>query len=285
MKQFPIPVVALGPGSQTEEMELEYITMPKGMETYHPPILPEPEEVANLTQGKAALHAIVDAVGAWLGGGQPAPIALQGMADEDLALVNQVLGEGEVSARVEGELSMLVQESVFAGIWRCIAKRGEQLVSDSIQVGPVPGMLVDAARDNARPKGPIAIPGELPVGVMNAPSIITELNDHIGRWQPGMPAHVINLTLLPLSPQDVGFLDEQLGAGSVLVLSRGYGNCRVTSTGVPHCWRVVYYNSQDVIILNTVEIVDIPEVACAAREDLADSHERLAEVLQWVEGA
>lgn len=284
MKQFPIPVVALGPGSQTEEVELEYITMPKGMETYHPPILPEPEDVANLTQGKASLHAIVDAVGVWLDGGQPAPIELKGMAAEDLALVNQVLGEGEVSARVEGEVSVLVQESVFAGVWRCIAKRGEQLVSDSIQVGPVPGVLVDAARENARPKGPIAIPAELPVEVMNAPSIITELNDHIGRWQDGMPAHVINLTLLPLSPQDIGFLDEQLGAGSVLVLSRGYGNCRVTSTGVRNCWRVVYYNSQDAIILNTIEIVDIPEVACAAREDLADSHERLAEVLQWVEG-
>lgn len=132
-------------------------------------------------------------------------------------------------------MSVLVQESVFAGIWRCIAKRGEQLVSDSIQVGPVPGVLVDAARENARPKGPIAIPAGLPVEVMNAPSIITELNDHIGRWQAGMPAHVINLTLLPLSPQDIGFLDAQLGAGSVLVLSRGYGNCRVTSTGVRNC--------------------------------------------------
>lgn len=284
MKAFPIPVVALGPGSQTEEVELEYITMPKGMETYHPPVLPEPEDVASLTQGKTTLHAIVDAVGTWLGGRQPAPIELQGMTAGDLALVNQVLGEGEVSARVEGEVSVLVQESVFAGVWRCIARRGEQVVSDTIEVGPVPGVLVDAARGNARPKGPIALPGELPMGVMNAPAIITELNDQIGRWQAGMPAHVVNLTLLPLSPQDVGFLDAQLGTGSVLVLSRGYGNCRVTSTGVQNCWRVVYYNSQDAIILNTVEIVDIPEVACAAREDLADSHERLTEVLQWVEG-
>jgi hydrogenase-1 operon protein HyaF len=54
---------------------------------------------------------------------------------------------------------------------------------------------------------------------------------------------------------------------------------------MPHCWRVVYYNSQDVVILNTVEIGDLPEVAQAAREDLEDSHERLAEVLQWLESA
>ena len=137
MKQFPIPVVALGPGSQTEEVELEYITMPKGMDTYRPPVLPEPEEVVGLAAGKAALHAILDAVGTWLADGAPAPVDLGGLNAADLALVNQVLGEGEVSARVEGELAVLVQESVFAGVWRCIVRRGEQLVSDTIQVGPV----------------------------------------------------------------------------------------------------------------------------------------------------
>ena len=39
------------------------------------------------------------------------------------------------------------------------------------------------------------------------------------------------------------------------------------------------------MILNSVEVCAIPEVACAAREDLEDSAERLAEVLQWVSQA
>jgi hydrogenase-1 operon protein HyaF len=73
-----------------------------------------------------------------------------------------------------------------------------------------------------------------------------------------------------------------LGTGRVLILSRGYGNCRITSTRVPHTWRVVYYNSQDQVILNTVEVGELPAVACAAAEDIADSRERLAEVLQWL---
>ena len=84
---------------------------------------------------------------------------------------------------------------------------------------------------------------------------------------------------------DISFLDHQLGTGRLLILSRGYGNCRITNTRMPQCWRVVYYNSQDTVILNTVEVIDMPEVACAAQEDLDDSHERLSEVLQWVEGA
>ena len=34
---------------------------------------------------------------------------------------------------------------------------------------------------------------------------------------------------------------------------------------MPNTWRVVYYNSQDAMILNSIEVVDMPEVACAAR--------------------
>jgi len=96
---------------------------------------------------------------------------------------------------------------------------------------------------------------------------------------------VVNLSLLPLNPTDIAHLDHQLGTGRVLILSRGYGNCRITNCGVPNTWRVVYYNSQDAVILNSVEVCDMPEVACAAPEDLQDSVERLTEVLQWVSQA
>ena len=92
----------------------------------------------------------------------------------------------------------------------------------------------------------------------------------------------MNLSLLPLSAGDSMHLDSQLGAGRVLILSRGYGNCRITNTCVPNTWRLVYFNSQDAVILDTIEVSDMPEVACAAREDLADSAERLTEVLAWV---
>ena len=87
-----------------------------------------------------------------------------------------------------------------------------------------------------------------------------------------------------MSNEDIGFMDHHLGTGRVLILSRGYGNCRITNTRVPNTWRVVYYNSQDVVILNTVEVTALPEVAMAAKEDLEDSFERLTEVLAWVEG-
>jgi hydrogenase-1 operon protein HyaF len=46
---------------------------------------------------------------------------------------------------------------------------------------------------------------------------------------------------------------------------------------------VTYFNSQDMIILDTLEVGDVPEVACAARQDLEASAERLQEMLQWVQ--
>jgi hydrogenase-1 operon protein HyaF len=95
--------------------------------------------------------------------------------------------------------------------------------------------------------------------------------------------HVVNLSLLPLTVDDIGYMDLRLGTGRVLILSRGYGNCRITNCCVPHTWRVVYYNSQDTVILNAVEVTDMPDVACAAQEDLLDSLERLQEVIEWVD--
>jgi hydrogenase-1 operon protein HyaF len=45
-------------------------------------------------------------------------------------------------------------------------------------------------------------------------------------------------------------------------------------------WWVQYFNSQDMNILNTLEVVDVPAVACAAQEDINDSADRLSEILE-----
>lgn len=287
MKAFPIPVVALGPGTQTEDEHLDYLPMPKDMDTFRAPVLPEPEEIAGRAAARDALLKVLTLLDLAADGAPGGRVSLQGLPSPDLLLVNQVLGEGEASAIVNEQgssLELRIQESVFAGVWRLLTFRDGALVDDEIEVGPVPALLRRVADEDAeseyRPwRGP------LPPNVQNAPLLVEEIRDQVARWRPGQTPHVVNLTLLPVTPEDIGYLDHQLGTGRVLLLSRGYGNCRISNTRLPNCWRVVYYNSMDKVILNTVEVVDMPEVAMAAPEDLRDSHERLQDVLGYLEQA
>ncbi|CAM4035347.1 hydrogenase expression/formation protein [Roseateles saccharophilus] len=286
MKDFPIPVRAIGPGSQQEDETLDYMPMPQGMETFRAPLLPEPEQMAGRERAHAALRDTLAQLEQVCLDGANRRVDLGALDELDLALVNQVLGEGEVSAVVqaagEAQRAVQVQEAVFAGVWRVIATEGGRVVSDQIELGHVPEVLRVVAREDVEPEVP-RWQGGLPPNVQNAPALLAEIEDQWRIWRPGQPVHVVNLTLLPMSVEDIGFLDHHLGTGRVLILSRGYGNCRITNTLRPHTWRVVYYNSQDVVILNTVEISELPEVAQAAIEDLQDSQERLREVLAWVE--
>lgn len=299
IKPFPIPLVAagaIGPGSQPEEENFEVLPMPRGMSTFQPQPLPEAETLAAhggclraLREALAALRALHDA------GVATAParvIDLGALSDGDRRLLDQVLGEGEVAAQVlsapgaaSGPSRLRVQESVFAGLWRVQYLDGEGHVArDRLEVGAIPQPLLDAAIEDGIAAVPApATPATVPEGLMNAPSLLAELEDQRRRWQPGDAPHVINLTLLPLSAADSEHLTRQIGEGRVLVLSRGYGNCRITSTRVPRTWRVTYFNSTDINILDTLEVCRVPAVACASLEDLEDSAERLAEVLDWVE--
>jgi hydrogenase-1 operon protein HyaF len=296
-RPFPIPVVAaLGPGSQDEDDTLDYLHMPSGMATYRPPALPEPEQLAGHARAVTALQAVLSALGEAVAGGAPPPVGLHGLGADDRALINQVLGEGEVSAQVlpdpharQGQVQVQVQESVFAGVWRVLYTAADGQVRDTIEVAPVPRALLNAAADDAAATATatatttaaaaVTVP---PPGVFNVQPVLVELQDQRSRWCAGDAPHVVNLTLLPMTAADISYLDHVLGTGRVLILSRGYGNCRITNTTVANTWRLVYYNSQDHVILNAVEVSAVPDVACAAPEDLRDSHERLAEVLDWV---
>jgi hydrogenase-1 operon protein HyaF len=288
MKDFPIPVVSIGPGSQLEDDVLDYMAMPQGMETYRAPVLPEPEEIAARIGAHQALRAALVELEAVCQGSPNRSVDLNHLSVLDRTLINQVLGEGEVSAIVkataDGQVELVVQESVFAGVWRVIQSVDGVVVSDFLELGAVPEILTITAASDVWDSVP-RWQGDLPPNVQNAPSLLEEIEDQWRTWRVGQPPHVVNLTLLPMSDEDIGFLDHHLGTGRVLILSRGYGNCRITNTCTPHCWRVVYYNSQDLVILNTVEVTEIPEVALAAPEDLDDSYARLKEVLEWVEHA
>jgi hydrogenase-1 operon protein HyaF len=115
---------------------------------------------------------------------------------------------------------------------------------------------------------------------MSAPALVADLIDKAAAHRAGMPAHVINLTLLPHTPRDLTHLDRALGTGAVTVLSRGHGNCRVDATAIPKVRRVRFFSSMDRLMLDTLDVCTIPEAALAAPEDPRDTADRLREAVE-----
>jgi hydrogenase-1 operon protein HyaF len=283
-----IPVVGIGPGSQPlaeDEVGLDYIDMPKGMHRYRRPDIPEPEQVAHLTGAKAVMNWIQEALNAYRPDASRCMADISGLDDSNRELVNQILGEGEVGIRYTGAVRARIQESVLAGVWRSVyLNEAGRPARDLVEVADVPFLVRNPVGQDSGPIRPLT-GVQPPPQITNAAPILTELEEHRVRYGGGDPAHVINLTLLPLSAEDLGFLDKTLGRGPVAILSRGYGDCRITSTAVSHIWWVRYHTSMGTLILNTLEVTDVPQVACAAPEDLKDSASRLGELLEpyWTE--
>ncbi|BFM07885.1 hydrogenase expression/formation protein [Halioxenophilus aromaticivorans] len=272
-----------GPGSQPAEVdgaELDILQLPSGMDTYDAPLLPEPEAVTHLQPAVARLNQLQRLMRNYSVEGNNIQIDLSDMDAHNKDLVDQVCGEGEVSILFGSHQEHRIQESVLAGIWRIqtLASNG-QIVNDRLEVGPIPAMVKQVSFTGAQASINADL-DNLPPGVLNAPSLVAEINEKIETFQTTGEEHTINLTLLPQTEEDLGFLANCLGQGKCTVLSRGYGNCRVTSTNTQNVWWVQYFNSQDKNILNSLEISTVPEVACAAAEDISDSTTRLYEILE-----
>ena len=278
----PIDIPVIGVGSQPQEdgdTKFNFDKPPGEMYTYDRPIIPEPEEVKNLTAAKQTLKKLYHALSSYKAGEPAITFDISTMDEANTDLINQVFNEGEVSVVYEGDTSVQIQESVLTGIWRVrSANEVGKPISDVIEIADIPSIVPMKAFAEATAMDTNL--DNLPAGVLNTPPLIIEIAEQMEAWKVGDQNHVINLTLLPLSTEDLNFLGHRLGVGPITILSRGYGNCRIGSTNKKNVWWVKFYNSEDVLILNTIEIIDVPEVAKAAPEDLADSAERLKEILE-----
>lgn len=282
MKPFPLPVVALGAGSQPEDPDLAYMPLPGEVESFIMPALPSSEDVSHLGRAIELIGQLAALAARWQPG-ERCVRELAGLNSEELALVNQVLGEGEVSAKAlladGGEAR--IQESVFAGVWRvCRFDANGQQTGDSVEVSPIPELLIERAQAASRWLD--ALP-PMPATLMNAAPIGAEL---LARQRQALDSpHVINFTLLPVTPDDLAWITDLVGEGAVGIFSRGYGKCRVLATALTHVWRVQYFNTMNTLLLDTLEITRIPDVTLADGEDIADSAERLGEAHHWLCGA
>lgn len=271
-----------GKGSQPEEEDgaaLEYLPLPQAMTTYVMPTVSVAASAQALQAAKNVLYQLLYELENFVPEKTNQPIVLTGLDGENLQLVNELLGEGEVSVIYNGTQKLRIQESVLAGVWRLQRlNEDNQIAEEWLEIGSIPKIIRYAAFESSNPQIDTDWDA-LPPGVMNAPPLLAELNAQITGYCHGAEPYVINLSLLPQTEEDLAFLMQRLGPGKVTMLSRGYGNCRISSTGSQNVWWVQYFNSEDTLILNTLEVADVPVVACAAIEDLNDSRQRLQEML------
>jgi hydrogenase-1 operon protein HyaF len=280
MNNIYLPII--GQGSQPKEADganLDFMRLPSAMTTYAMPqvsVALEPESIARV---KAVLHEVQVALSSFVPN-QDNSFNVRHLTEQEQGFLNEILGEGEVSIIQNDDLNTQIQESVLAGVWRvrCFEPNTSKLCYDSIEVADIPQIIKNYTFEKAAKQ--LHFDNEnLPTGLMNALPLVAELNAQITAYAIEKLPHVINLSLLPQTEQDLAFLYETLGKGTTSILSRGYGTNRITSTLTDKVWWVQYFNSDDTLILNTLEVSEVPSVACAAMEDLEDSATRLAEIL------
>lgn len=257
---------------------LSLIGLPDGLKAKSRPSLPAGYvPTSALVNFVAAIRAALMAHD----GVSPATVLpLSTLAPMDRHAVADILGDGEVSIVAGQDPLYQVQESVLTGVWRVRAESADgHVVSETIEVGDVPRIVRDAAGRYGRPMANVAALA-LDASVMNAPAILAEIAERAAMWRPGTINHVINFTLLPLTPADTDAITTVLGQVPLTIVSGGYGTCRIMATNVRHVWAVQYLNANGAIILDTVEIGDVPEAARAAQVDFEDSAVRLGEIME-----
>jgi hydrogenase-1 operon protein HyaF len=264
------------PGSSDELLRL--IDMPRGLS--RPRTLVRAAEALEAS-GRAAL---LDALTSLRAHAEVADdsattrIELSTLPPRQREIVDDLLGEGEVRAQVGGAALWSVCETVLPGLWRIQLRTADGEVVPWLEVGAIPTPVLEAARQ--LPRAAVPAPAEVATGAMNATALIAELNARSADYQPGQPNHVINFTLLPITEVDSEVLTTTIGQIPLVIHTEGYGSCRIYASGLRHVWAVQYLNSMGKVILDTLEIGDVPVAARAAREDFADSAVRLAEMLE-----
>jgi len=282
MKPLNIPIRSIGPGSQPGEGEgLQVLDIPMTAEAFRMPLVASGGDASQRAEAAGVIERFVDLLRGYRTGDSVYPrvdvVSLEPLA---LQVLNQCLGEGEVSAIVAGSQRVEIQETVFAGAWR-VRHFGDdgRLLNDFLEGCGMPDAVVAGARSQASPE---LAPAQAPAGTMNSPILVKEIAEQSLLWRDGAAAHVVNLTLLPLTPEDHEHLNQVFTKGAVTILSRGFGKCRISSTALRNVWWVQYFNTMDTLILNTIEVVDVPEVACAHQDDIDDTVARLVELAEWL---
>ena len=123
-KPISIPINLLGPGFSAGALCCQYDRRPDIVDTFRQPYTPEVADKETAEKCRQFFIDLYEEMRLWnMDSGDAGPaFAMNGYDKETLALINQMLGEGEVAIRIsipnETFDEIRIQESIFVGVWR-----------------------------------------------------------------------------------------------------------------------------------------------------------------------
>jgi len=109
----------------------------------------------------------------------------------------------------------------------------------------------------------------------NALPLLRELLEMVRRLLDAGESSAIDLSALPLTPADLDWLREKLGAGEISVTLQANGESTLNETGCPGVWWVTHHNEQGAVTSQFIEVAFVPELVKAHPQDVAIGQEQL----------
>jgi hydrogenase-1 operon protein HyaF len=109
----------------------------------------------------------------------------------------------------------------------------------------------------------------------NAPPLLRELLEAAGRLLETGETSAIDLSALPLTPADLDWLREKLGAGEISVTLRAIGESTLDETACPGVWWVTHHNEHGAVTSQFLEVAFVPELVKADPHDVESGREYL----------
>lgn len=112
-------------------------------------------------------------------------------------------------------------------------------------------------------------------GTGNAHAVLREVEERLQKLVEQGEEGSIDLSGLPLTPEDYDLLEETLGEGEVVAEVHSLGPSRIHETGIPGVWWVTHYNSDDEVLAEFIEVAWCPEILLTPEDDAKDGLEAL----------
>jgi len=78
----------------------------------------------------------------------------------------------------------------------------------------------------------------------------------------------LDVRSLPITPDDYTYLKSLLGDGEVTATINALGPTNISETEIPGIWWITHYNTDDMILAESIEVTELPEMLKTQRQDL-----------------